>query len=260
MAAPVLKRFRLDGRTAILTGVGPGVGEHVAKAYAELGANVVISARSLERLDRIAGEINALKGGRALACVADAGSKQDLAALVEAAHRSFGPIHIVFNNAAAGVVYARDGGLWANTDEVWQTSLDVNVLATWRLTELTTEDMQKHGKGSVISVQSCGGFTPIPPAVAYGVSKAALAFLTRSLAKALAPHTRVNALCVGSMSPDGQEAFIHQGLNLAQRNAIKRFGAADEAVGAAILLAGDASSYTTGSTVFVEGGRVGTIS
>jgi NAD(P)-dependent dehydrogenase (short-subunit alcohol dehydrogenase family) len=256
----VLNRFRLDGRTAILTGVGPGVGEHVAKAYAELGANVVVSARSKDRLDRIAAEINALAGGRALAVAADAGNKEDLIRLTDAARKRFGPIHIVFNNAAAGVVYARDGGLWANTDEVWKTAMDVNVLATWRLTELTTDDMQKHGKGSVISVQSCGGFTPLPPAVAYGVSKAALAFLTRSLAKALAPHTRVNALCVGSMSPDGKEAEIHKGLNLAERNAIKRFGAADEAVAAAILLAGDGSSYTTGSTIFVEGGRVGTIS
>lgn len=256
----VLDRFRLDGRTAILTGVGPGVGEHVAKAYAELGANVVVSARSQDRLDRIAAEINAKDGGRAVAVAADAGEKADLQKLVDAAHDHFGPVHIVFNNAAAGVVYARDGGLWANTDAVWKTALDVNLMATWRLTEMTTEDMQGHGKGSVISVQSCGGFTPIPPAVAYGVSKAALAFLTRSLAKALAPHTRVNALCVGSMSPDGQEADIHRGLGLAERNAIKRFGAADEAVGAAILLAGDGSSYTTGSTIFTEGGRVGTIS
>jgi NAD(P)-dependent dehydrogenase (short-subunit alcohol dehydrogenase family) len=256
----VLDRFRLDGRTAILTGVGPGVGEHVARAYAELGANVVISARSADRLVRIAASINAGSGGRALACPADAGVSADLTRLVDAAHERFGPVHVVFNNAAAGVVYATDGGLWANTDEVWKTAFDVNVLATWRLAELTTADMQAHGKGSIISVQSCGGFTPIPPAVAYGVSKAALAFLTRSLAKALAPHTRVNALCVGSMSPDGQEAEIHRGLGLAERNAIKRFGAADEAVGAAILLAGDGSSYTTGSTIFTEGGRVGTIS
>lgn len=256
----VLDRFRLEGRTAILTGVGPGVGEHVARAYAELGANVVISARSQDRLDRIAHEINAGGVGRAVGIAADAGSAADLERLVGVAHDNFGPVHIVFNNAAAGVVYAKDGGLWANTDQVWKTAFDVNVMATWRLTELTTKDMQAHGKGSVISVQSCGGFTPIPPAVAYGVSKAALAFLTRSLAKALAPHTRVNALCVGSMSPDGQEAEIHRGLGLAERNAIKRFGAADEAVGAAILLAGDASSYTTGSTIFVEGGRVGTIS
>lgn len=256
----VLDRFRLDGRTAILTGVGPGVGEHVAKAYAELGANVVISARDQDRLDRIAAEINAMGGGRALAVAADAGVRQDLRRLVDAAHASFGPIHIVFNNAAAGVVYQKDGGLWANTDEVWKTAMDVNVLATWRLAEMTAAEMAQHGKGIIISVQSCGGFTPIPPAVAYGVSKAALAFLTRSLAKALAPHTRVNALCVGSMSPDGQEAEIHRGLGLAERNAIKRFGAAEEAVGAAILLASDASSYTTGSTIFVEGGRVGTIS
>ncbi len=256
----VLDRFRLDGRTAILTGVGPGVGEHVAKAYAELGANVVISARSQDRLDRIAAEINAASGGRAKAVAADAGEKADLQRLVDTAHAAFGPVHIVFANAAAGVVYARDGGLWANTDEVWKTAMDVNVLSTWRLAELTTKDMQAHDKGSIISVQSCGGFTPIPPAVAYGVSKAALAFLTRSLAKALAPHTRVNGLCVGSMSPDGQEADIHKGLGLAERNAIKRFGAADEAVGAAILLAGDASSYTTGSVIFTEGGRVGTIS
>jgi len=256
----VLDRFRLDGRTAILTGVGPGVGEHVARAYAELGANVVISARSIDRLDRIAAEINAGSGGRALAVAADAGNRQDLQRLVESARAAFGPIHIVFNNAAAGVVYAHDGGLWANTDAVWQAAMDVNVLATWRLTELTEADMRAHGKGSIISVQSCGGFTPIPPAVAYGVSKAALLFLVRELAKTQAPHTRINCLCVGSMSPDGQEAEIHRELGLAERNAIKRFGAADEAVGAAILLASDASSYTTGSTIFTEGGRVGTIS
>jgi A-factor type gamma-butyrolactone 1'-reductase (1S-forming) len=116
----ILDRFRLDGRTAILTGIGPGVGEHVAKAYAELGANVVISARSQDRLDRIAGEINALSGGRALAITADAGDKSDLENLVAKARAAFGPIHIVFNNAAAGVIYAHDGGLWANTDEVWK--------------------------------------------------------------------------------------------------------------------------------------------
>ena len=131
----VLDRFRLDGRTAILTGVGPGVGEHVAKAYAELGANVVISARSRDRLDRIAGEIEAA-GGRALVVTADAGSKSDLEALVDQARAAFGPIHIVFNNAAAGIVYGKDGqGIWDNTDAVWRAALDVNLMATWRLAE-----------------------------------------------------------------------------------------------------------------------------
>jgi len=257
----VLDRFSLQGRTAILTGVGPGVGEHVAKAYAELGANVVISARSKDRLERIAAEINAKDGGKAAYITVDAGKREDLERLVAHANEKFGAIHIVFNNAAAGIVYGKDGqGIWDNTDEVWKEAMDVNVMATWRLAELTSKDMEAHGNGSIISVESCGGFTPIPPAIAYGTSKAALLFVVRSLAKSLAPHTRVNCLCVGSMSPDGQEAEIHRGLGLAQRNAIQRFGAADEAVGAAILLASGASSYTTGSTIFVEGGRVGTVS
>lgn len=256
----VLDRFRLDGRTAILTGVGPGVGEHVAKAYAELGANVVISARSQDRLDRIASEINAAGGGRAIAVAADAGRADDLRNLVVKANEAFGPVHIIFNNAAGGIVYGAAGkGIWDNDDAIWREALDLNLMATWRLAEYTASDMAAHGKGSIISVESCGGFTPIPPAIAYGVSKAALHFLVRELAKSLAPHTRVNCLCVGSMSPDGKEADIHKGLGLAERNAIKRFGAADEAVGAAVLLASDASSYTTGSTIFCEGGRVGTI-
>jgi gluconate 5-dehydrogenase/7-alpha-hydroxysteroid dehydrogenase len=254
-----LSRFRLDGRTAIITGVGPGVGEHVARAYAEVGANVVLSARSLDRLERIAADINAQSGGRAIAVRADVGVKDDLVNLVEKARAAFGPIHILFNNAAAGVI-GIDAGIWGNTDEVWKTAMDCNVLAAFRLAELTTDDMQAHGKGSIITVQSCGGFTPLIPAIAYGVSKAALAMLTRHLAKALAPHTRVNSICIGSMSPDGVELEHHKGYKLAERNAIKRFGAADEAVGAALLLASDASSYTTGSVIYTEGGRVGTIS
>jgi NAD(P)-dependent dehydrogenase (short-subunit alcohol dehydrogenase family) len=254
----VLNRFRLDGRTAIVTGIGPGVGEHVAKAYAEVGANVVCAARTAAKIERVAQEIQDA-GGKAIAVPADVSQPADLRRLVEAAHDAFGPVHILFNNAAAGVIDMQ-AGIWGNTDEVWNTAMSVNVLATYRLAELTHTDMQAHGKGSIVTVQSCGGFTPLLPAIAYGVSKAALAMLTRHLAKALAPAVRVNSICIGSMSPDGQEADIHKGYNLAARNAIKRFGAADEAVGAALLLASDASSYTTGSVVWVEGGRVGTMS
>src|SRR3546814_20121915 len=104
----VTDRFRLDGRTAILTGVGPGVGEHVAKAYAELGANVVISARSGDRLERIAAEINAADGGRALAVTAAAGEKADLVNLVSQAREAFGPIHIILNNTPPDVVTVTD--------------------------------------------------------------------------------------------------------------------------------------------------------
>ncbi|MDE2465255.1 MAG: SDR family oxidoreductase [Alphaproteobacteria bacterium] len=255
----VLDRFRLDGRTAIVTGIGPGVGEYVAKAYAAVGANVVLAARTADNLKRVAAEINSGDGGRAVAVQTDVGDKAQLIRLVDAAHDAFGPIHVVFNNAAAGVV-GIDAGIWGNTDEVWKTAMDVNVLASYRLAELTFPDMEKHGAGSFITVQSCGGFTPLLPAIAYGVSKAALSMLTRHLAKALAPVCRVNSICIGSMSPDGVELEHHKGYKLAERNAIKRFGAADEAVGAALFLASNASSYTTGSIVWTEGGRVGTLS
>ncbi|MHC8380473.1 SDR family NAD(P)-dependent oxidoreductase [Pseudomonas sp. LB3P14] len=254
----VLDRFRLDGRTAIITGVGPGVGEHVAKAYAEVGANVVLAARNSERLARIVDEIHAA-GGNAIAVPTDVGQADQLKHLVEQAHKAFGPVHIVFNNAAAGVVEI-DAGIWGNTEEVWQTALAVNLLAPYRLAELVHEDFKAHGKGSLITVQSCGGFTPIAPSLAYGSTKAGLSMLTRQLAKVLAPYGRVNSICIGSMSPDGVELEHHKGYNLAARNAIQRIGAADEAVGAALLLAGDASSYTTGSIIYTEGGRVGTLS
>lgn len=254
----VLDRFRLDGRTAIITGVGPGVGEHVAKAYAEVGANVVLAARSGKRLTRIVEEIRAA-GGKAIAVPTDVADAEQLRRLVEQTHQAFGPVHILFNNAAAGVVEI-DAGIWGNTDEVWQTALAVNLLAPYRLAEMLHGDFLAHGKGSLITVQSCGGFTPIAPSLAYGSTKAALSMLTRQLAKVLAPHARVNSICIGSMSPDGVELEHHKGYNLAARNAIQRIGAADEAVGAALLLASDASSYTTGSIIYTEGGRVGTLS
>jgi A-factor type gamma-butyrolactone 1'-reductase (1S-forming) len=254
----VLRRFRLDGRTAIITGIGPGVGEHVAKAYGEMGANVVCAARTAEKVEQVARDIRQA-GGKAIAVATDVAKADQLERLVEKARAEFGPIHIVFNNAAGGVIPMSDG-IWGNTDEVWNTAMSINVLAPYRLAKLVFPDMQAHGKGSIITVESCGGYTPLLPNIAYGVSKAALDMLTRALAKACAPYARVNSICIGSMSPDGKEADIHKGYNLAAKNAIQRFGAADEAVGAALLLASDASSYTTGSVIYVEGGRVGTIS
>jgi NAD(P)-dependent dehydrogenase (short-subunit alcohol dehydrogenase family) len=254
----VFDRFRLDGRTAIITGIGPGVGEHVAKAYAAAGANVVCAARTTSNIERVAADIESA-GGRAVAVTTDVTVPADLDRLVAHARDAFGPIHIVFNNATAGVVPMEDG-VWGNTPDVWDQAFSSNVTSIFRLAELCFPDMERHGKGSIITVGSCGGYTPILPSIAYGVSKAALNMLTRHLAKALAPKARVNQICIGSMTPDGVELDAHKGYDLAARNAIQRFGKADEAVGAALLLASDASSYTTGSTIFVEGGRVATIS
>jgi len=253
----VLNRFRLDGRTAIVTGVGPGIGEHVAKAFAAVGAKVVLAARSADKLERVAAEITQA-GGRALAVPTDVGRADELEKLVAAARNAFGPIEIVFNNAAAGVI-PNDASPWDNHDDVWEEAVAVNLLAPYRLARMVYPDMEKTGRGSIITVLTCGAYTPIPPVIAYGSTKAGLIMLTRYLAKVCAPIARVNAICVGSTSPDGKWLGMFPAA-LTEKNAIKRVGAADEHVGTALLLASDASSYTTGSVIFVEGGRVGTIS
>jgi gluconate 5-dehydrogenase/7-alpha-hydroxysteroid dehydrogenase len=254
----VFDRFRLGGRTAIVTGIGPGVGEHVAKGLAAAGANVVCAARTTANIERVAAEIRA-KGGQAIAVTTDVTRGEDLDRAVAETRAAFGPVHIVFNNATAGVI-PKDAGIWGNTPDVWDLAISANITAAYRLAELTFPDMERHRKGSIITVGSGGGFTPILPSCAYAVAKAGLVMLTRHLAKALAPAARVNMICIGSMTPDGIELESHKGYDLSARNAIKRFGLAEEAVGAALLLASDASSYTTGSTIFAEGGRVGTVS
>jgi len=256
----IAQRFDLTGRTAIITGVGPGIGAHVAAAFADAGANVVCSARSDQLIEQVASEIRE-GGGKALAVRCDVLEADSREALVASARQAYGPIHIVFNNATAGPI-APDLGIWGNTPEVWHAALTANTVAIFHLAQLVYPDMEQHGRGSIITVGSSGGFSVLGNSVAYGVGKAGTVMLTRYLAKALAPAARVNMISVGAITPHGVEHAAlktYSALGLTRRNAIQRFGRAEEVVGAALLLASDASSYTTGSTIFVEGGRIGTM-
>jgi|GEM_PF-129700 len=258
--ASIAEKFDLSGRTAIVTGVGPGIGAHVAAALAAAGAKVVCSARSTAVITETAAAIRA-SGGEALAVTADILDADARVSLVNQARAAFGPIHILFNNATAGAV-APEAGIWGNTPEVWDRALGANITAIFHLAELVHPDMEEHEQGSIITVGSSGGFSVIGNSIAYSVAKAGTAMLTRYLAKAMAPATRVNMISVGAITPDGGESEsmkTYSQLDLTRRNAIQRLGQADEVVGAALLLASSASSYTTGSTIFVDGGRIGTM-
>ena len=258
--ASIAEKFDLSGRTAIVTGVGPGIGAHVAAALAAAGAKVVCSARSTAVITQTAADIRA-SGGEALAITADILDPEARVSLVNQARAAFGPIHILFNNATAGAI-APEAGIWGNTPDVWDRALGANITAIFHLAELVHPDMEEHGQGSIITVGSSGGFSVIGNSIAYSVAKAGTAMLTRYLAKAMAPATRVNMISVGAITPDGGESEAlktFSQLDLTGRNAIQRFGQADEVVGAALLLASSASSYTTGSTIFVDGGRIGTM-
>jgi NAD(P)-dependent dehydrogenase (short-subunit alcohol dehydrogenase family) len=254
----IFDRFQLDGKAAIVTGVGPGIGAHVAKAFADVGANVVLAARDAQRIGALADQIKA-DGGSALAVPCDVGVEADLDRLVEAARDAFGMVDILFNNAAATAIDRM--GVFEHRTSDWMDCLNVNLLAPYRLSQKLVPAMKAKGKGSIINVLSTAGFTVLDPLVAYGCTKAGLAMLTRYLAKECAPEVRVNSICAGTTLPVGVPAEEATGpwAGTIAHVPMKRVGGADEYVGVALLLASEAATYTTGQCIFVDGGRVNTI-
>jgi gluconate 5-dehydrogenase/7-alpha-hydroxysteroid dehydrogenase len=250
-------RFRLDGRTAVVTGIGPGIGEHVARAFASVGANVVLCARTPAKLAALAADLTSA-GARALAVPADISKDDQLEALIQSVTTEFGGADIIFNNAFASATHMGRPEL-----DLTRADFDLctaaNLWAPFRLTQAFAPWMRDVGYGSVINVLSTAGFTPIPgiAATAYGATKAGLAMLTRYLAKALAPTIRVNALCPGTITPEG--TGIPEQQESVRNVPLGRFGLAAEVVPAALLLASPASSYMTGQILFVDGGRVATV-
>jgi NAD(P)-dependent dehydrogenase (short-subunit alcohol dehydrogenase family) len=262
--------FRLDGRTALVTGVGPGIGAHVATAFAQAGANVVVAARNATRIEDIAHKLTS-DGHRAVAVKADVSRAGDLDRLVVEAKSAFGQIDIVFNNAHANPAWTAqqgtehglarmespDKGPFDYSDQDWQVCLDVNVLAPYRLAQAVVPGMKERGAGVIITVLSGAAFRPTLPVVPYGVTKAALHMLTRYLAKACGPEVRVNAICPASISPDGE---VWDGFKAHLPDIpLRRPGRAQEVVGAALYLASPASSYSSGEVLFVDGGRINTV-
>jgi NAD(P)-dependent dehydrogenase (short-subunit alcohol dehydrogenase family) len=252
----VLDRFRLDGKTALMVGAGPGIGTHVAKAFAEVGANVVVSSRSADKMAALAKDIRDT-GGSAIGVAADSGKPDDVERLVEQSEREFGTVHVLFYNAFIGSLPI-DADLFDADDEHWAQAIAVNLLGPYRLAKRLAPGMRAAGYGSIINLLTCAAFTPILPQLVYGSTKAGLHMMTRYLAKALGPDVRANCICPGSMSPTG--ATSPKFAAHLEKNAIKRTGLAEEVIGAALLLASPASSYTTGQVIFCEGGRIGTIS
>jgi NAD(P)-dependent dehydrogenase (short-subunit alcohol dehydrogenase family) len=252
-------RFRLDGRTALVTGIGPGIGEHVARAYAAAGARVVMCARSTDKVEALAASI-AANGHEALAVTADVGKGEDVERLVAATHDRFGPVHILFNNANASSGMGLNIAPLQLTDDDWSDHVNVNLLAPYRLARALVPDMVAAGYGRIVNVLSTAGFTPVPDigGIAYGATKAGLAMMTRYLAKECAPVVRANMLCPGTIDAKGETRPMW--VQNMPSVPLGRVGAADEVVGVALLLASEASSYITGQVIFVDGGRVSTAS
>lgn len=245
----------LTNKIAIITGASSGIGRAAARLFVAEGAKVVVAARRQHELDKLVAEI-AKSGGEAIACAGDVKDEALHIWLVETAIRDFGGLDIAFNNAGAL-------GEMGPTPHVsragWTDTIETNLTSAFLGAKYQIPAMLDRGGGSLIFTSSFVGYTAgMPGVAAYAASKAGLIGLTQSLAAEFGPRgIRVNAILPGGTdtaaaqamigTPDGR-AFV-EGLH-----ALKRIAAPDEIAKSVLYLASDASSFTTGTAMLVDGG------
>jgi NAD(P)-dependent dehydrogenase (short-subunit alcohol dehydrogenase family) len=252
-AVDYLARFRLDGRTALITGATRNIGAAIGRAFASAGSNLVITARTAGALDAVAAELRTRYGVAVTAIAADLSVAADRTRLIAAIeHGRAGEIDILVNNAPSS---GRPPTGLETTPELWTNAVEMNVRAPFELSRACIAPMRRRGRGSIINLLSTAAFAVVPPMLAYGATKSALWTMTKYLARECAPEVRVNAICPGTVQEDGAMKRPSWAA-LLPRTALGRVGEPDEVACAALYLASDAASYTTGEVIFVDGGRV----
>jgi NAD(P)-dependent dehydrogenase (short-subunit alcohol dehydrogenase family) len=231
--------FDLTGKVALLTGASKGMGLAMAKALAEQGATVVISARKQDQLDAAAAEINALGKGQAFGVACNVGYKDQLQALVDETHKVAGKIDIVIGNAGVNPYYGPTSEI---PDDAYQKTMNANVQSNLWLAQMVAPDMVEKGAGSMAFTSSIG----------------ALIGLVRNLAAEFGPKgIRFNAICPGLVRTEfARELWDNPEVEERIKNDIplRRLGEPDDFAGLAVFLASDASRYMTGQALTVCGG------
>jgi NAD(P)-dependent dehydrogenase (short-subunit alcohol dehydrogenase family) len=251
-AGQYLDRFRLDGRTALITGASRNIGAAIARAFAAAGANLVVNARTAGPLEAFAATVRERYAVEVTSVAADLAQPAERARLIAEIARRVGSVDVLVNNAAGGG--RPDSGL-ATSPEMWREAVEVNVTTPFELCRAFVPGMRSRGRGAVINILSTAAFAVVPPMLAYGAMKSALWTMTKYLARECAPQVRVNAICPGTVQ-EGGEMKVASWSRLVPLTALGRIGDPDELAGAALFLASDAASYTTGQVIFVDGGRV----
>ena len=244
--------FDLSGRVVLVTGGSRGLGREIAFGAARCGADVVVASRSYESCARTAEEIEAATGRAAMPYAVHVGRWNELPGLVDAVYQRFGAVDALVNNAGMSPVY---DSLGAVTEKLFDAVVNLNLKGPFRLATLVGERMIADGGGSIINVSSSGSRRPRPEQLPYSAAKAGLNALTEGLALAFGPTVRVNTLMPGPFLTDISKAWDIEATTAgAQRFALKRLGEPPEIIGAALYLASDASRYTSGSIIRVDGG------
>jgi NAD(P)-dependent dehydrogenase (short-subunit alcohol dehydrogenase family) len=250
----VLDLFRLDGRRALVTGGAKGLGKMIARALAEAGADVAIASRTIAECQETADELTAATGRQIFALAADVTQAAMVDQLKEDVESSLGPLDILVNNAGINIRGASDE--LAEAD--WDAVIATNLKAPFLCSRAFGPDMCRRGWGRIINLGSIMSVVALPGRAPYASSKAGVLNLTRALALEWASQgVTVNAICPGPFAtemnlpllndPDKYKAFV-------EKLPIGRWGEMHEIGGAAVFLASDASSFMTGSALFIDGG------
>lgn len=244
--------FDLSGKVAVVTGGSRGLGREMVLAFADHGADVVIASRKLDACEAVAQEVRA-KGRRALAVAYHAASWADADRLAEVAYVEMGRVDVLVNNAGMSPLYP---SVDAIGEDLYDKVMGVNLKGPFRLSALIGTRMVADGGGSIIMVSSIASHRPTPVEVVYGAAKAGINNLTKGLAATFGPTVRVNCIAPGPFLTDISKAWDLDVFNRQAKAAyaLERGGEPHEIVGAALYFASDASSYTTGAVLDVDGG------
>jgi NAD(P)-dependent dehydrogenase (short-subunit alcohol dehydrogenase family) len=246
--------FDLTGRVAIVTGASRGIGEAIARGFAQQGAQVVVSSRKQDGCEAVAASINAA-GGKAVAMACHIGDMAALTGLFGAVQQKFGRLDILVNNAATNPYY----GHILDTDlGAFQKTVDVNIRGYFYSSVLAGKMMRGNGGGSIINIASVNAVRPAPLQGIYSITKGAVLNMTKAFAKECGPDgVRCNAILPGLVRTKFASAMFEDEKSyqyFVGNSALRRAGEPSDLAGAAVLLASDASAYVTGEFLVVDGG------
>lgn len=245
--------FDLGGKVAVVTGGSRGLGREIAAAYARAGATVVVASRKQEACVAAAEQIERETGQTAIGLRCHVGEWDECTHLVEAVWERCGRLDVLVNNAGMSPVYP-------SLEEVGEALFDkvvaVNLKGPFRLAALAGARMREAGGGSIVNVSSVAAVAPSPHELPYAAAKAGLNAITGGLAAAFGPTVRVNAIMPGAFLTDISKAWDMEAFteHAARTIPLGRGGRPEEIVGTALYLASDASTYTTGAVIAVDGG------